>query len=351
MKEKLNSWQLGLTYAGCFLGAGYVSGQELWQFFGAFESWRLGLILALFLIFLFGCISLMTIFWSQKSQAADIVVRKDRRILKGTLNGTIALFLYAVLIIMSAGVGAVAEQLFGLPAKIFSTLACFGYALFSLGGVKSMVQAFSAVVPVLTIMAAAVSLRICLAEEISFNTVVLNGDNFGGWWSWAALVFVAHNLFGAVGILTPVGVKLKDGKSIIKGVALGVGILGMIAFLVLKAMHTLPISASKQLPMLYLAAYCGDIVGLIYGLLLILAMSTSALASLVALEEMVLEKKHFKRSILALILVFAGAIGASGGFSNLISIIYPLCGYVGIVVLVGLTEHFIFLCRKRKSTE
>ena len=37
MKEKKwNAGSIGLTFAGSFLGAGYVSGQELWQFFGSF---------------------------------------------------------------------------------------------------------------------------------------------------------------------------------------------------------------------------------------------------------------------------------------------------------------------------
>ena len=36
MREKESALRLGFTYAGCFLGAGYVSGQELWQFFGRF---------------------------------------------------------------------------------------------------------------------------------------------------------------------------------------------------------------------------------------------------------------------------------------------------------------------------
>ena len=46
--KKISVPRLALTYAGCFLGAGYVSGQELWQFFGTFGLWGLlGLILAL----------------------------------------------------------------------------------------------------------------------------------------------------------------------------------------------------------------------------------------------------------------------------------------------------------------
>ena len=38
MKE-MGPVRLAFTYIGCFLGAGFVSGQELWQFFGAFGVW------------------------------------------------------------------------------------------------------------------------------------------------------------------------------------------------------------------------------------------------------------------------------------------------------------------------
>ena len=39
MKRKESALRLGFTFAGCYLGAGYVSGQELWQFFGCF-GWQ-----------------------------------------------------------------------------------------------------------------------------------------------------------------------------------------------------------------------------------------------------------------------------------------------------------------------
>ena len=47
MKRKESALRLGFTFAGCYLGAGYVSGQELWQFFGCF-GWQgiAGLLLA-----------------------------------------------------------------------------------------------------------------------------------------------------------------------------------------------------------------------------------------------------------------------------------------------------------------
>lgn len=51
MQRKIGALRLGLTFAGCFLGAGYVSGQELWQYFGAFGAHGLlGLVLAIALL-------------------------------------------------------------------------------------------------------------------------------------------------------------------------------------------------------------------------------------------------------------------------------------------------------------
>ena len=46
MKE-IKMWSLAFTYVGCFLGAGFISGQELWQFFGNFGNWGyVGFVLA-----------------------------------------------------------------------------------------------------------------------------------------------------------------------------------------------------------------------------------------------------------------------------------------------------------------
>ena len=58
MHSKESALRLGFTFAGCYLGAGYVSGQELWQFFGCFgrqgiEGLLLAVALSFFFIYLF----------------------------------------------------------------------------------------------------------------------------------------------------------------------------------------------------------------------------------------------------------------------------------------------------------
>ena len=117
--KKLSLSRLALTYAGCFLGAGYVSGQELWQFFGAFGFWGLvGLILALSGMLAFSC---LLISLAQKTGIVEmdrIVVPWEIAWLRGISAVLQVVFLFGVAVIMAAGAGALLHQLFAIPVWV-----------------------------------------------------------------------------------------------------------------------------------------------------------------------------------------------------------------------------------------
>ena len=59
--KQIKTFSLAFTYVGCFLGAGFISGQELWQFFGAFGNWGyVGFILAALLFTVINPLMLLT---------------------------------------------------------------------------------------------------------------------------------------------------------------------------------------------------------------------------------------------------------------------------------------------------
>lgn len=346
MPKKLNAWQLGASFAGCFLGAGYMSGQELWQFFGIFgASWCKGIILTLGIIFVFGCLFLRLMLETNCDNTAQIVFEPKHIWLKKGLNILMPIFLYAVIIVMSAGVGALAEQMWGLSAKVTAVLFCFLCAAVSLSGAKGAAKVFAFIVPLLAIAAVGVSLLICRvpAQEISvsvnFNPLLPN-------WQMGAVLFAAHNIFGALGMLTPFQPMLQK-ENLVRAVAVGTAVLGAVAFFELYALTRLPTAAQKELPMLYLAAYLGDGWGLMYAALLFLAMSASALGAMVALKESV-QKKWPHKYLSAVILAIFTAIGAILRFSGLIGVIYPLCGYAGIVLLGAMVEHGLKIRHRKK---
>ena len=341
MRKGVNFWQLGFIYAGCFLGAGYMSGQELWQFFGVFGDCRYkGLLLALLMIFIFGSMLLRLICRKNSADAAEIVFGAEHKKLGFCLNMMLGVFLYAVIIIMAAGAGALAGQMFNLPIDIAASVFCFFCAVLSLGGIRSLGALFSLLVPFLAGSAIIISLKIIAWLPPEAAVLGDNANFFLPAWYVGAIIFSAHNIFGALGVLLPFGGSLKDTKNIIGGVLIGVGVLGIIAFLALEAMSRLPECTQKPLPMLYLAAYCGDGWGLLYAWMLFGAMLAAALAPMVALEELFAQKLCLSRKTAAFILATFGSLGALGGFDNLVGIVYTFCGYFGLLVLIGIAVNF-----------
>ena len=141
MERKIGGARLALTFAGCFLGAGYVSGQELWQYFGAFGGMGLpGLAAALALL---GGVSLVLLQLSARTgiETMDaLLIRADIPWLRTAVGALAALLLFGVVCIMTAGIGALLEQMLGVPAW----LGCAGAvaliavcAWFGLGGMMA----------------------------------------------------------------------------------------------------------------------------------------------------------------------------------------------------------------------
>ena len=82
----------------------------------------------------------------------------------------------------------------------------------------------------------------------------------------------------------------------------------------------------------------------LYALLLLCGMFTAALSSLFGITSR-LEVRlggRLSRRFLALLCALA-FVGSIFGFKNVVSYVYPLCGYVGFFALIGVALHFRFL--------
>lgn len=211
--KKIGSFNLGLAFAGCFLGAGYVSGQELWQFFGSFGAKGVaGLLVAVALLFFTGIIMILLGRLTRLSEIDKIVVRRDWPLLRGAVTVLELLFLFGVGTIMSAGVGALLEQLFGLAPFIGSAVFAALVAVVSLAGFSGMVSAFSATVPVLSVVTLIFGIM-----SICSNGLVLPQSGGGSnplmsSWLVAAVSFACYNVFGSIAMIAPLGPYVKSKK-------------------------------------------------------------------------------------------------------------------------------------------
>ncbi len=354
--KEIKTLALSFTYVGCFLGAGFVSGQELWQFFGSFGNWGyLGFVVAAALFVFFGILLVRITQMTGVDEMDRVLIPWNIPWLR-KLTGTIeALFLLGVVIIMTAGVGAMLDQLLGLPAWIGDGIFAIVIALIAIAGVSGMVNVFSALVPLLVLATIlfAVAAFFRFGTQDIFALTVTNTNPLMPNWFIAALTYVAYNILGAIGIITPVGKLVKKRGTVLTGITMAGFMLIGVAGSVLTSLAVHLSAADAELPMVALATELSPFLGGCYGVLLLLGMFCNALASLVALV-VYLEQKFpvlapKRKPVLAVIAVCVW-LGSLGGFGDLIGVIFPVFGYISIFFLGCLIVHYVQCSRREKKT-
>lgn len=352
--KKIGSVQLGLSFAGCFLGAGYVSGQELWQFFGSFgTNGFAGLLITMLLLYGIGVVMIRLNQETGFGEVDKLVVCWDVPVLRAAVCVLELIFLFGVSTIMAAGVGALINQLFGIPTWIGCALFTTLVAIISMAGLQGMVKAFSVSVPILvavTFLFGIVTLMQNGMPEIS--GVSEGGNPLMGSWFVAAISFACYNVFGSIAMIAPLGEFTKNRKTAFTGIAVGTAMLVIIALSVLVSVSSESSFISAQLPMLALASSKGAALGYIYGALLLLAMFGTAMSSLVAFANMLClksEKINSRRLLLVIIYAVCMFCGSLFGFGDLISVIYPLFGYCSSVFVILMLVHYIRIKKSKKA--
>ena len=354
-EKKWNAGSIGLTFAGSFLGAGYVSGQELWQFFGSFGGGGLlGVLAAMALLAVFGLALMYIISRTGIAEMDAVLVPWERLAWLRELSSALQLILlFGVIAIMYAGGGALLEQLFSLPTWLGRTLMAVLVTLVALRGLRGAVGAFSLIVPVivaLTLLFGGMALTRYGVSLPAFGAAegsnpLMRSAAFG------AVTFAFYNFFGSVGILAPLGEAASSGKAARRGVLLGTALLLLIAYSVLLAVMAVPETADAELPMLALAYGLSRPLGYVYGILLLLCMYGSALSMTVAITTYASarsERVEKRRGWFILALGALGYAASSVGFGDLISVVYPVFGYCSSVFIVCLLVH---AAQTRKKSE
>lgn len=354
--KKLSVYKISVSFAGAFLGAGYISGQELWQFFGFFGAkGLLGICIAMSLIAVFGMALSYIVDHTKVAEVDKIFVPWDR-LHWGRRFAILLQFLllFGVAAIMVAGAGVLFFRLFSLPTALGSALIAALASYIAMRGVQGVVKVFSLLVPIMVGITVALSAAaimqygMALPETASANSQnpLIHSAAVG------MILYVFYNFFGTVGILAPLAKTAGSHKSYRRGVLIGTCILALIALSIVMVEISLGGIASAELPMLELAFAMNRPLGYVYGILLILSMFGSAVSMIVSLMTCLAAKsqcaaKHPKSTCVAI--GFSAFVGSLVGFNDLIGTIYPILGYGGSVFIVCMMINAVQLLMKNHS--
>ena len=336
--KNLGFIRLGLAFSGCFLGAGYVSGQELWQFFGQYGiAGFAGLLLAVLLLCIIGSGALLLSRKVGYTDTGHLIFGNHSPALRWIVDLLEISFLFSVCIIMSAGVGALCSDIFQLHPAIGCAVFTLLVVAVSFAGLSGMVAVFSATVPILVVVTLIFGIYCLINGGIHFpvGTSAINNPLLR-FWPVAAILFTCYNVFGSIAILSPLSEHLRSTRSIVLGIIFGALILMLVAASVLISVAAGG-TADAELPMLNLAFMINRPLGWIYGILLLFAMFGTSLSCLVAFVRSTGEKfpsltKHRVafHLISAVVIYFCSLFG----FGDLISVIYPIFGYLSSIFIV-----------------
>ena len=354
--KQLKPWQLAFSFIGCFLGAGFVSGQELWQFFGSFGvNGLFGAALASVLLCFFAAILMIIARRTGISDMEKVVFWREAPVFQNVLAVVEIIFMFSIYIVMIAGAGSLAEQLTGLKwiKPVFSAFFCAALTAVSLGGINGLVGIFSKIMPILTFMAIAISAAAVFRSD-GLNFDIASNDNpLMVNWGIAAFTYLSYNFLCAIGVIAPMGNMLKNVRGIVIGSVIGCVVLFAISAAILAAVATMPETALTELPMIAVCADMHPILEYTYALLLFCAMFGASMSVFVPIPDFFCRFEKIKQHRLrfACLLSFIAWLCSNLGFSKLIGTVYPVFGYIGAAALVLLVIHFFKTCKNKSATE
>lgn len=339
MEQPLSVRQLGVSFAGCFLGAGYVSGREMWQFFGQFGAvgW-LGLTLSIALLGGTGWLLLTMVRQSGRTELSFLMVPWQFPALTRLLFLFSVLLLFGVVTIMTAGTGAALHQALGLPVWLCGLIFALLIGALSLSGLRGMVSVFSFAAPALVLCTVGFGTGALLLLPSGPQPTYQGGVQ----WFPSAIAFSAYNMFSAAAILAPLGRHIPP-KHLSKGLGLGCTMLFMVAIPILLSLNHHSAAAMDEFPMLTVVTAISPWLSIPYLLLLLIAMVITAFSCFLAGIERISSKMRWcgRRKVLCFFAVSIMAWAASLlGFGKLISLIYPAFGAVSSFFLISMAVHF-----------
>lgn len=339
MKEKSTYLGIGMVYIGTLIGAGFASGQELYQFFARFGILGLiGICIAGCLFVVVGYVVLNIARKNKDIDSEEIILPFKSKPIEILLSILLGHFLFGIIVVMLAGAGALLQETYQLSPWVGSTLMMALVFLTMMSGKSGIIKSFKLAVPFLIFgMIAVIAFALMNSDWSNINSQPTDPS---GSWIISTVLFVSYNMILATSVLVPLGKELKTKTTALKGALIGGLTLGAIGLLVVLVIMLNSVQLKGvEVPIVHLASNLSSRIGRSYSIILLVGIYTTAVGCIFALEQKLKDKVRFDIRILSLIIMSAALFLSNIGFSNLISVVYPVSGYIGLFMLAGVIRH------------
>ncbi len=357
-KKKVNVITV-IKYAGAFIafmiGSGFASGQEILQFFTSYGFMGIGG--ALISMFLFSWVGAVIMGKGYDMREDDDF--NPFRYYCGKVLGTffewfIPFFLFCVVVVMISGAGATINQYYGLPNWVGSTLMAVVVTLSVLLGLQKLIDIIGCLGPftIIFTMIIAIYTLITQGADLANAKEAMEGLETpaaaSSWWL-AGLLYVAYNATGSVPFFNSMGKLASSKREAQLGSILG-GVLLMSACILVSLAMLCDIeqTVTMEIPILYLANFISPLFGVLFSIIIIGEIFSTAAPMLWVTANKLGDEGTTKHKIIILVLGVIALLGGQLPFGQLVGIIYPYTGYLGILFMAIVAVRVYIIDRKKK---
>lgn len=240
----------------------------------------------------------------------------------------INIFLLLSFYVMVAGFSAYFAQELGIPNIIGTIIIIVICYIVFMGNIESIIKVNIVLVPILIAFIVLLSIKnIDAYKNINQKMIETNLAKS----IYSAIIYSSYNSITLIPIIVTLKKHIKDKSQLIKISIICTIILGILAIAVYGIIIKVDININQvELPTVYVAGQSGNIYKYLYGMTILFAIFTSAIsAGYSILENYVQKPKRYRKMAIAICLsaLFVSKIG----FSNLVNLLYPVFGLLGMM--------------------
>lgn len=323
---------------GTLIGAGFASGQEVYLFF--FSYGMKGLIGILISSIIIGVVIYSTFNILNKYKIntykdfLNILIPKNTK-LKIIANFIINIFILITFFIMIAGFGAYFEQEIGINRLVGSLILAIITFIVFMTSIKGVVKVNELIVPILIgfiFIIGIISIKNIHILNLENYVIRTNYTNF----ALSAVLYSSYNSILLIPVLITLNNYVKNKKQIFYISFISAIVTMLLSVIIFLLLVRVDVDISKlEMPVVYVVANMFKILRYIYGVIILGSIFTTAISLGVSfLQNTAKNKKGYTQ--ISIIMCITSVIISKFGFSNLVSLLYPIFGYLGLIQILRL---------------
>lgn len=329
-------FQIAVTYIGTVVGAGFASGQSIMRFFTVYGT--VGAACIVITTFLFMWLGTKMMIYAHRIQAFSYQEFNDQ--LFGRVFGKIAnlltlLILLGVTAVMLSGAGSIFAEQLRLPYQIGIVISLvLGYLVMT-KDMSGVVVANALVVPMLLLFTSLIALRVVDAEGI-LGMTDWQYQQLGSYrWTLTPFIYTALNFAFIQAVMVPLGSEIQD-ESTLKwgGIWGGIGLGAMLLIYHFALNSRMPDIMSYDIPMGEIVRDLGPFLHVLFLLVIYGEIFTTLVGNVFGVTRQLQSLYGLPQKPVILAVLLACFLISQAGFASLLTYLYPLFGYIGLLLLV-----------------